>query len=88
MQETSQSNQSIELTHVSVDKGRELVGGLGHSKFYELIAEGKIDAFKAGRRTLISVASIRRYLNSLPQTKSVLTKTDQTSKGSSRKRKR
>jgi excisionase family DNA binding protein len=41
----------------------------GHSKFYELLAEGKMRAVKHGRRTLIEVASIRRYLEALPSAK-------------------
>jgi excisionase family DNA binding protein len=35
---------------------------LGRTSIYALIREGKLDAFKLGRRTLIKVDSIRRLL--------------------------
>ena len=40
--------------------------GLARSRLYILLAEGKIEARKAGRRTLIVGDSLRRYLESLP----------------------
>ena len=40
--------------------------GLGRTKLYELIGAGKIDAHKAGARTLIPAGSLRAYLESLP----------------------
>ena len=40
--------------------------GLSRSRLYELIAAGKIEARKEGRRTLIMAASLQRYLDSLP----------------------
>jgi hypothetical protein len=36
---------------------------------YEAIANGKIDAVKSDKRTLIVVDSLRRYATSLPQAK-------------------
>ena len=36
--------------------------GVGHTKAYELIAQGKLEARKAGRRTLIMEASARKWL--------------------------
>lgn len=39
----------------------------GKTKFYELLAEQKIDAIKDGASTLITVESIFRYLSSLPR---------------------
>jgi excisionase family DNA binding protein len=35
---------------------------LGRTSIYALIREGKLEAFKLGRRTLIKVDSIRRLL--------------------------
>jgi excisionase family DNA binding protein len=40
--------------------------GLGRSTVYELIGAGKLDARKAGNRTLIPAESLRRYIASLP----------------------
>ncbi len=43
--------------------------GLGITKIYELIGAGKIDARKAGRRTLILADSLKRYIETLPSAK-------------------
>ncbi len=40
--------------------------GLGRTTIYELISAGKIEARKAGARTLIPADSLRRYIASLP----------------------
>jgi excisionase family DNA binding protein len=40
--------------------------GLGRTTIYELISNGKIEARKAGARTLIPAESLRRYLDNLP----------------------
>jgi excisionase family DNA binding protein len=36
--------------------------GLGRTSIYGLIAEGKLEAIKIGRRTLVRVESIRRLV--------------------------
>jgi excisionase family DNA binding protein len=48
---------------VSPTKAADLLG-ISRSKFYELLNE-EIPAFKIGRRTLVRVADIERFLNSL-----------------------
>jgi excisionase family DNA binding protein len=40
--------------------------GLGRTTLYELIGAGKIEARKAGGRTLIPADSLRAYIASLP----------------------
>jgi len=40
--------------------------GLSRSRLYVLIGEGKIEARKAGKRTLILGESLRQYIESLP----------------------
>jgi excisionase family DNA binding protein len=40
--------------------------GLGRTSLYELIGAGKLEARKAGNRTLIPADSLRAYLASLP----------------------
>jgi excisionase family DNA binding protein len=42
------------------------VSGLGRTTLYELIGAGKIEARKAGNRTLIPAESLRAYISSLP----------------------
>lgn len=38
----------------------------GYSTLYKMMSEGKIKAFKMGRRTVISKVELERYLASLP----------------------
>ncbi|HVE20463.1 MAG TPA: helix-turn-helix domain-containing protein [Acidocella sp.] len=45
----------------------EKIIGCGHTKLYQLIAEGVLDARKMGRATVITADSIDRYLDSLPK---------------------
>lgn len=40
--------------------------GVGNTKGYELIAEGKLVARKLGSRTMIETESLRTYVASLP----------------------
>ena len=42
------------------------VSGIGRTRLYALIAEGKIEARACGRRTLIPAESLKRYLANLP----------------------
>jgi excisionase family DNA binding protein len=39
---------------------------LGHTKLYELISDGRIEAVKQGRSTRLRTASVRAYEASLP----------------------
>ena len=42
---------------------------MGHSALYEAIARGELDAFSDGRRTKITMESIKRRLARLPRAK-------------------
>jgi len=42
------------------------ITGIGRSSIYEAIGAGKLDARKAGNRTLITAESLRSFLASLP----------------------
>lgn len=42
--------------------GAKKATGLGHTKIYELINEGRLEVVKIGRRTLVKTASIRALL--------------------------
>ena len=52
---------------VSIDEGRRLSGNESRSSFYRALAAGELDAVKRGRRTLVTMDSIRRRLRSLPK---------------------
>lgn len=45
-------------------------GGFGKTRFYQLVAAGRIEAVKDGRRTMINLNSVDRYLDSLPRMRS------------------
>ena len=55
--------EDIAALAVSPAKAAALLG-VSRSKFYELLNE-EIPALKVGRRTLVRVADIERFLNSL-----------------------
>lgn len=38
--------------------------GIGRTKLYQLIGEGKLDIIKIGRRTLVTTASIKALVTS------------------------
>lgn len=42
------------------------ISGIGRTSLYELIGTGRIEARKAGNRTLIPAESLRSYIASLP----------------------
>ena len=56
-----------EAALVSIEEGRRMSGNESRSSFYRALAAGELDAVKRGRRTLVSVASIRRRLGALPK---------------------
>lgn len=41
--------------------------GISRSRIYELIGAGKLDARKAGRRTVITGESVKKYMATLPK---------------------
>ena len=47
---------------VSVDEARNAIG-IGRTKFYELVGQGRLKTLKIGRRTLVLVASIRALVD-------------------------
>ncbi|MGY6643802.1 MAG: helix-turn-helix domain-containing protein [Salinarimonas sp.] len=48
----------MEPVAVSVREAQRLLGGIGRTKLYQLIADGKLRPLKLGRRTLIPISSI------------------------------
>ena len=56
--------ESIAALNSITDTKRHI--GLGHTKVYELIGQGVLDARKAGNKTLITGESIRAFIAGLP----------------------
>lgn len=44
----------------SVAQARTDLGGIGHSKFYEMVAQGDLELVKLGGRSLVTGRSMRR----------------------------
>ena len=63
-----QSNEMLGLHSALVVNVAEAMryAKVGRTKLYELIAAGKLDARKAGSRTLIMADSLRAYIENLP----------------------
>ena len=54
---------------VTIEEARRLGGDESKSSIYRALATGELHAFKRGRRTLVTVESIRRRLRNLPKAK-------------------
>lgn len=52
----------MEPVSVSINDAAKALG-LGPTSVYALIGDGRLEAFKVGRRTLIKAASIVRFVN-------------------------
>ncbi len=52
----------MEPVTLTID-GTKKATGLGATKIYELIAQGKLHTVKIGRRTLVKTASIRALVD-------------------------
>ena len=50
---------------VSIPRAAEMIG-IGRSSLYKLFSEGKIQPRKSGKRTLVLVEDLERYINNLP----------------------
>ena len=55
---------------VSIPEAAEMIG-LGRSSIYNLFRDGKLQAFKAGKRTLVKVEDIQRFVDDLPRHREV-----------------
>jgi hypothetical protein len=54
-----------ECLGVTVKETGEILG-IGHTKIYDLINEGRLDVVKIDQRTLVTVPSIKRLFASAP----------------------
>jgi excisionase family DNA binding protein len=48
---------------VSVNEACRLLGGIGRTKFYQLISQGHVKPIKVGQRTLVPVDCIHKLLD-------------------------
>jgi excisionase family DNA binding protein len=51
----------MEPLAISIKNAAEALG-LGRTSIYAMIADGRLEAFKVGRRTLVRMESIRRLV--------------------------
>jgi excisionase family DNA binding protein len=68
MADNSHNLTSDKLAYGVADAAR--VAGFGRSTLYEALASGSLRAVKLGRRTLIPVDELRRFLGTLPPARS------------------
>lgn len=54
----------METLAVSINDAAKALG-LGRTSIYAMIGDGRLEAFKLGRRTLIKTVSIRRLVDEL-----------------------
>jgi excisionase family DNA binding protein len=52
------------------DQSRQALGGIGNTKFYQLLNNGDIRGVKVGKRLMIRRSEILRFISSLPSYKS------------------
>ena len=48
-----------------VPTSRKILGGIGHTKFYEEVRDGKIKLVKIGRRSFCTNNELARYVEAL-----------------------
>jgi hypothetical protein len=53
---------------VPYDEARHQLGGIGRTRFYQLIDEQKLVRVNIGRRGFVTAESIRQYVDSLAAT--------------------
>ena len=50
-----------------IPEARQLLGGISHSYFYELVKSGDLEVVKMGKRTFITGEAIRKLVDRLPR---------------------
>ena len=55
----------IDQLAMSIDEAARRAG-LGRDKIYTAVKEGKLEARKAGRRTLVTADALRRFIDNPP----------------------
>jgi hypothetical protein len=59
----------LEPPAVTIPRARVMLGDKAASEVYEAAGRGELDLIKDGNKTLVTVASIRRYMAALPPAK-------------------
>jgi excisionase family DNA binding protein len=54
-----------QLLYSESDAREKVLGGIGRSKLYQLMAEGKITPTKIGRRTFFAAEELERFVSAL-----------------------
>lgn len=49
----------------SVKEARRILGGIGHTKFYSLVRDGKLRLIKIGRRSFVDDPAIQNLIDDL-----------------------
>lgn len=49
----------------SVPEARQVLGGIGHTKFYDLVKGRKISLVHIGRRSFVTGAELARFIDGL-----------------------
>ena len=62
---SSDPNRVTEPYALSIEEAANFCG-IGRTKLYELIKKGAIKARKLGRRTILPVADLKEFVESLP----------------------
>ena len=50
-----------------IPDAREILGGIGNSKFYEIVSEGQLKLVKIGSRSFVTADELRRYVAALQE---------------------
>jgi hypothetical protein len=55
------------MTRLLYNEGeaRQVLGGIGRSKLYQLVAEGSLATTKIGRRTFFAAVELERFVDTL-----------------------
>ena len=65
---TPTTSTSVRLLY-SIPEARQLLGGIGHSLFYEMVKDGRIHLTKIGKRSFVSNPELRRAAGLPPDAK-------------------
>jgi len=67
--DSNRSDSDLKPIAVSIPVARKLLGDKARGPLYDAIGEGRLEALKDGGKTLITMASIERYMTTLPPAK-------------------
>ncbi|MCB9985029.1 MAG: helix-turn-helix domain-containing protein [Micavibrio sp.] len=62
-------NKMITEELISKDEARKALGGIGNTKFYQLLNAGEIQAVKIGKSLRVRRSEIERFIKNLPSYK-------------------